>query len=108
MEAYNIDFFVYSYKDHTICYDMNDYDGDEECCITYENVKGEMCKTPCGHIFEKSALCKWLKQEAPSPLCPYCKQVIPHTIKESNKNKKSFKEWVENQYVSGLVIGMNA
>lgn len=108
MEAYNIDFFVYSYKDHIISYDLDDYTGDEECCITYENKKGGMCKTPCGHIFETSALSKWLKQEAPASLCPYCKQVIPHTISHSHPHKKTFKEWVEDEYVSGLVLGMNA
>ena len=108
MASYNIDFFVYNYKNKTLQFELDDYTGDEECCITYENIKGKMCKTLCGHIFKVSAIKKWLKLSAPQTLCPYCKQDISHKTIESHNNTLTWKEWINDEYVSGLVMGFNA
>lgn len=58
----------------TIIYNPDEYPDDKHCPISFINFKqgDEINKLPCGHIFHKESICKWLeKEQAKCPVCRY-------------------------------------
>lgn len=70
----------------TVIYKKGEFPNDS-CPVTLiEFEEGhEVSQLPCGHIFEKDAVLKWLKDENAS--CPVCRE--PLACKEVKKEKKN-------------------
>lgn len=78
------------------------YPCDTKCCITHENVDFESPDSYIpiaqGHVFEKAALCEWLKLEFKNPYTGlpfliddalYLKKIFPEIKTQENKNEES-------------------
>ena len=54
-----------------------DYPNNTVCSMTLKEFEDgdEIAKLPCGHIFEKEAILKWLKNE--NATCPICRKPLP-------------------------------
>ena len=70
----------------TVIYKKGEFPNDS-CSVTLMDFKEgqEVSQLPCGHIFEKDAVLKWLKDENAS--CPVCRK--PLASKEVKKEKKN-------------------
>lgn len=50
--------------------------GNESCAISGEDLTAEMATvTSCGHVFDRTSICRWLSSTDSKSLCPICKQV---------------------------------
>ena len=70
----------------TVIYKKGEFPNDS-CSVTLMDFEEgqEVSQLPCGHIFEKDAVLKWLKDENAS--CPVCRK--PLASKEVKKEKKN-------------------
>jgi hypothetical protein len=70
----------------TVVYKKGEFPNDS-CSVTLMDFEEgqEVSQLPCGHIFEKDAVLKWLKDENAS--CPVCRK--PLASKEVKKEKKN-------------------
>lgn len=70
----------------TVIYKKGEFPNDS-CSVTLMDFEEgqEVSQLPCGHIFEKDAVLKWLKDENAS--CPICRK--PLASKEVKKEKKN-------------------
>lgn len=70
----------------TVIYKKGEFPNDS-CSVTLMDFEEgqEVAQLPCGHIFEKEAVLRWLKDENAS--CPVCRK--PLACKEVKKEKKN-------------------
>jgi hypothetical protein len=91
----------------TIIYNSDDYPDDKTCPISFLDFKNgdEICKLPCGHIFNKESILKWLeKEQSRCPVCRFelsCKEIkndISNNIIHNNirRNIPSFRNVLQN------------
>lgn len=91
----------------TIVYKSSDFPDDKTCPISFMEFKEneEICKLPCGHIFNKECIHKWLeKEQARCPVCRYelCSKEIKIDISNNitnligNRNRPSFRNVLQN------------
>jgi hypothetical protein len=68
----------------TMKYNKDDFEDQEMCIITLNsfNEGDDIAKLPCGHIFNKVGILKWLKTE--DARCPICRTELPSI--QVNKN----------------------
>lgn len=68
-------------------YDKEEFKDQEMCIITLNNFNegDEIAQLPCGHIFDKDGIFKWLKTE--DARCPICREKLPS--KQINKKNKT-------------------
>ena len=81
----------------TIIYKSSDFPDDKTCPISFMEFKEneEICKLPCGHIFNKECIHKWLEKE--QARCPVCRYELSSKEIKIDISNNTNEIWVNNR-----------